>query len=151
MDIYEKLRPKASQHEMVRMGRIATAVMVLIAMLWIPVVRGKTGLYEYLQSVQGYLAPPVFVVFFFGVFWKRLNAQGCFWAMMIGFVIGLFRMGVDTLVTTGYNFSGGIVSLDQSIISISSTSASSSRWFPPSSWWRSAMPRPSRTTPASRG
>ncbi len=101
VDIYEKLRPKASQHELVRMGRLATGVMVIIAMLWIPIVRGKTGLYEYLQSVQGYLAPPVFVVFFFGVFWKRLNAQGCFWAMMIGFVVGLFRMGVDTMVTLG--------------------------------------------------
>jgi len=101
VDIYEKIRPKASQHELVRMGRIATGIMVIIAMMWIPVVRGKTGLYEYLQSVQGYLAPPVFVVFFFGVFWKRLNAQGCLWAMIVGFVIGLFRMGVDTLVTVG--------------------------------------------------
>jgi SSS family solute:Na+ symporter len=107
VDIYEKLRPKASQHELVRMGRLATAIMVIIAMLWIPVVRGKTGLYEYLQSVQGYLAPPVFVVFFFGVFWKRLNAQGCLWAMIIGFVIGLFRMGVDTLVTKGMIFPEG--------------------------------------------
>jgi solute:Na+ symporter, SSS family len=107
VDIYEKLRPKASQHELVRMGRIATGIMVIIAMLWIPVVRGKTGLYEYLQSVQGYLAPPVFVVFFFGVFWKRLNAQGCLWAMIVGFVIGLFRMGVDTLVTTGTTFPEG--------------------------------------------
>jgi SSS family solute:Na+ symporter len=104
VDIYEKLRPKASQHELVRMGRLATGIMIVIAMLWIPVVRGKTGLYEYLQSVQGYLAPPVFVVFFFGVFWKRLNAQGCLWAMIIGFVIGLFRMGADTLVTTGTVF-----------------------------------------------
>jgi SSS family solute:Na+ symporter len=107
VDLYEKLRPKASQHELVRMGRIATAIMVVIAMLWIPVVRGKTGLYEYLQSVQGYLAPPVFVVFFFGVFWKRLNAQGCLWAMIIGFIIGLFRMGVDTMVTTGTIFPEG--------------------------------------------
>jgi len=107
VDIYEKLRPKASQHELVRMGRLATAIMVIIAMLWIPVVRGKTGLYEYLQSVQGYLAPPVFVVFFFGVFWKRLNAQGCLWAMVVGFVVGLFRMGVDTLVTTGTTFPEG--------------------------------------------
>jgi SSS family solute:Na+ symporter len=99
VDLYEKIRPKASQHELVRMGRIATGMMVIIAMLWIPIVRGKTGLYDYLQSVQGYLAPPVFVVFFFGVFWKRLNAQGCLWAMIVGFVIGLFRMGVDTLIT----------------------------------------------------
>jgi solute:Na+ symporter, SSS family len=107
VDIYEKIRPKASQHELVRMGRLATGAMIVIAMLWIPIVRGKTGLYEYLQSVQGYLAPPVFVVFFFGVFWKRLNAQGCFWSMMIGFGIGLFRMGVDTMVTTGSVFPEG--------------------------------------------
>jgi SSS family solute:Na+ symporter len=101
VDIYEKLRPKASQHEIVRMGRIATVVMVVIAMAWIPVVKGATSLYNYLQAVQGYLAPPIFVVFFFGVFWKRMNAQGCFWAMVIGLLIGLFRMLVDTPVTLG--------------------------------------------------
>jgi len=99
VDIYEKMRPKATQKELVRMGRIATAVMVFIAMLWIPVVKGADGLYNYLQAIQGYLAPPIFVVFFFGVFWKRLNAQGCFWAMIIGFILGVFRMLVDTPVT----------------------------------------------------
>lgn len=101
VDIYEKLRPKATQSEIVRMGRIATGVMVVIAMAWIPVVKGAHGLYNYLQSIQGYLAPPIFVVFFFGVFWKRLNAKGCLWAMVIGFVVGLFRMLVDTPITLG--------------------------------------------------
>ena len=96
VDIYTKLRPAASQHEIVRMGRLATITMVLIAMAWIPVVRGAHGLYDYLQSVQGYLAPPIFVVFFFGVFWKRLNAKGCLWAMVVGFLLGVFRMLVDT-------------------------------------------------------
>ena len=87
---------------MVRMGRMATVVMVLVALAWIPVVKGATGLYNYLQAVQSYLAPPIFVVFFFGVFWKRLNAQGCLWAMIIGFAIGLFRMLVDTPITLGW-------------------------------------------------
>ncbi|MCC7374640.1 MAG: sodium:solute symporter [Verrucomicrobiales bacterium] len=101
VDLYEKWKPKATQSELVRMGRIATAVMVVIALAWIPVVKGASGLYDYLQAVQGYLAPPIFVVFFFGVFWKRLNAQGCLWAMLVGLVLGLFRMGVDTPVTLG--------------------------------------------------
>ncbi len=101
VDLYQKLRPKASQHQLVRMGRIATTVMVLIAIAWIPVVKGAEGLYNYLQAIQGYLAPPIFVVFFFGVFWKRLNAQGCLWAMVVGFVVGLFRMLVDTPITLG--------------------------------------------------
>ena len=99
VDLYEKWKPKATQHQLVRTGRIATIVMVLIAMLWIPVIQGAHGLYDYLQQVQGYLAPPIFVVFFFGVFWKRLNAQGCFYAMVAGFILGVFRMLVDTPVT----------------------------------------------------
>ena len=101
VDIYEKWRPKASQLELVRMGRIATTVMAVIALLWIPVIQGAHGLYEYLQAVQGYMAPPIFVVFFLGVFFKRLNAQGCLWAMIIGFLLGAFRMAVDTPVTMG--------------------------------------------------
>ncbi|MDD4872670.1 MAG: sodium:solute symporter [Kiritimatiellae bacterium] len=99
VDLYEKWKPGASQHELVRTGRIATVVMVIIAMLWIPVVQGAHGLYNYLQAVQGYLAPPIFVVFFFGVFFKRLNAKGCLYSMVIGFIMGLFRMLVDTPVT----------------------------------------------------
>jgi hypothetical protein len=99
VDLYEKWKPQSTQHQLVRMGRIATIVMVLIALAWIPVIQGAHGLYGYLQAVQGYLAPPIFVVFFFGVFFKRLNAQGCFWAMVIGFILGIFRMLVDTPVT----------------------------------------------------
>ena len=101
VDLYEKWRKGASQHEIVRTGRIATAIMVLIALAWIPVIKNAHGLYNYLQSVQGYLAPPIFVVFFFGVFFKRLNAEGAFWAMMAGFALGIFRMMVDTPVTLG--------------------------------------------------
>ncbi len=101
VDLYEKWRPKSTQHDLVRMGRIATAIMVLIALAWIPVIKGASGLYNYLQTVQGYLAPPIFVVFFFGVFFKRLNAKGCLWAMVVGFIMGLFRMLVDTPVTLG--------------------------------------------------
>ena len=99
VDLYEKLRPGASQSQIVRTGRIATTIMVLIALMWIPVVQGAHSLYDYLQSVQGYLAPPIFVVFFFGVFWERLNAKGCLWAMVVGFALGIFRMLVDTPVT----------------------------------------------------
>ncbi len=76
VDLYQKWKPKASQHQLVRTGRIATAIMVLIALAWIPVVQNASSLYEYLQKVQGYLAPPIFVVFFFGVFFKRLERQG---------------------------------------------------------------------------
>jgi solute:Na+ symporter, SSS family len=101
MDFYSKLNPRASQARLVWIGRVATTVMVLIGLAWIPVIRGAEGLYHYLQGVQGYLAPPIFVVFFLGVFWKRLNAAGCLAALVIGFLLGIFRLAVDTPVSLG--------------------------------------------------
>jgi SSS family solute:Na+ symporter len=103
VDLYEKWKPKASQHQLVHTGRIATSVMVLIALAWIPVIKNAHGLYNYLQSVQSYLAPPIFVVFFLGVFFKRMNGAGALWAMIVGFALGIFRMLVDTPVTLGLN------------------------------------------------
>lgn len=104
MDFYSRLRPQATQHQLVWMGRVATAVMVLIGLLWIPVIRGGKGLYDYLQGVQAYLAPPIFVVFFLGVFNKRLNAKGCLAALVTGFALGLLRLAVDTPVKLVENF-----------------------------------------------
>ncbi len=98
IDFYSKLRPSASQQRIVWVGRVATTAMVVIALLWIPIIKGGRGLYDYLQGVQAYLAPPIFVVFFFGVFMKRLNAKGCLWALIVGFAMGLFRLAVDTPV-----------------------------------------------------
>jgi solute:Na+ symporter, SSS family len=98
MDLYSKFRPQATQHKLVWVGRIATTVMVGIGLLWIPVIRGGKGLYDYLQGVQAYLAPPIFVVFFLGVFFKRLNAKGCLTALVVGFALGLIRLIIDTPV-----------------------------------------------------
>jgi SSS family solute:Na+ symporter len=99
MDFYQKMHPRASQRQLVWIGRVATAVMVAIGLLWIPVIQGARGLYDYLQGVQAYLAPPIAAVFFLGVFMKRLNGKGCLAALIVGFVIGAFRLAVDTPVT----------------------------------------------------
>jgi SSS family solute:Na+ symporter len=101
MDVYRKLHPHASQAQLVWIGRVATTVMVLIALVWIPVIQGAKSLYDYLQGVQGYLGPPIFTVFFLGVFIKRVNAQGCLWALVVGFVLAMFRLAVDTPVSLG--------------------------------------------------
>jgi solute:Na+ symporter, SSS family len=99
MDLYQKFRPQASQARLVWVGRVATAAMVIISLLWIPVIQGARGLYDYLQGVQGYLAPPIFTVFVFGIFNRRLNAKGCLTALIVGFLLGVFRLAVDTPVS----------------------------------------------------
>ena len=101
VDLYAKYAPDASQERIVQVGRAATLLMIVISLLWLPVIQGAQGLYNYLQTVQSYLAPPIFVVFFLGVFWKRMTWQGCLWAMCVGLGLGLFRLAVDTPVALG--------------------------------------------------
>ena len=98
MDFYSRLHPNVSEHKLVWIGRLATVAMVVIGLAWIPVIQGSRGLYHYLQGVQAYLAPPIFVVFFLGVFMKRMNAKGCLAALVVGFLLGVFRLLVDTPV-----------------------------------------------------
>ncbi len=104
MDIYQKMRPQASGKQLVRVGRIATGVVVLLGMAWIPLMDRISGtLYQYLQSVQSYLAPPITAVFLLGVFFKRLNAAGAYAAMVIGFIIGIIKLTLELFQT---NLSG---------------------------------------------
>ncbi len=93
MDIYRKIKPDSSEKQLVHVGRIATGVVVVLGMIWIPVMQGISDvLYQYLQSVQSYLAPPIAAVFLVGVFSKRINAKGAFTAMVVGFIIGIVRI-----------------------------------------------------------
>ncbi|MCL2624442.1 MAG: sodium:solute symporter [Planctomycetaceae bacterium] len=98
MDIYAKMRPNASETSLVWMGRLTTAAMVVLGLLWIPIIPFMgNSLYEYLQSVQAYIAPPIFAVFFLGVFLKRINAYGCMCGLVIGFCLGMLRMVMELI------------------------------------------------------
>jgi SSS family solute:Na+ symporter len=93
MDIYKTLRPEASERTLVTVGRVATAVLVVTGIAWIPLLRVISGeLYTYIQSVQAYIAPPIAAVFFFGLFWKRINASGALTTLVGGFLIGMGRL-----------------------------------------------------------
>ncbi|MDG1653616.1 MAG: sodium:solute symporter [Flavobacteriaceae bacterium] len=98
VDIYKKLRPKTPEKKLVRTGQIATMVVVFIGILWIPIMSNISGvLYEYLQSVQTYIAPPIAAVFLMGILHKRINAQGAYVTLILGFVIGFGRIFLEIL------------------------------------------------------
>lgn len=98
VDIYEKLNPAASEKRLVFVGKLATCVVVVLGIIWIPVMRLVSGqLYEYLQSVQAYLAPPITAVFFLGVFFKRINARGAVAGLVAGFVLGMFKLACQIM------------------------------------------------------
>jgi SSS family solute:Na+ symporter len=103
VDIYKKMRPDTPERKLVSVGRVATTIVMVLGILWIPIMPmvDKGGLYKYLQSVQSYLAPPITAVFLLGLFWKRINAHGAFWGLCIGFSIGMAKLLIQMLVGMG--------------------------------------------------
>jgi solute:Na+ symporter, SSS family len=100
IDIYKKLHPDASEKLLVNVGRVATTLIVTLGLFWIPIMPkiAGGGLYKYLQSVQGYLAPPITAVFLLGLFCKRINAKGAVAGLSIGFLVGMAKLTIQGLV-----------------------------------------------------
>ncbi|MDP2527148.1 sodium:solute symporter [Maribacter dokdonensis] len=98
VDVYKKLRPDTPEKKLVRTGQIATIFVVIIGIIWIPIMANISGvLYEYLQSVQSYIAPPITAVFLLGIFYKRINATGAFATLIMGISVAFFRIALELL------------------------------------------------------
>ena len=112
VDIYKKLRPNTPEKKLVRTGQIATVFVVIIGIIWIPIMANISGvLYEYLQSVQSYIAPPITAVFILGIFYKRINATGAIYTLVMGIVVAFLRILLElvkgTLDPEGFLFKMG--------------------------------------------
>ena len=98
VDIYKKLRPNTPEKKLVRTGQIATVIIVFIGIIWIPIMANISGvLYEYLQSVQSYIAPPITAVFLLGIFYKRINGLGAFVTLITGLFVGAARIVLELI------------------------------------------------------
>jgi SSS family solute:Na+ symporter len=98
LDFYKRLKPDASDRQLVGFGRLATGVMVVLGILWVPFIHLLSSqLYIYLQSVQAYISPPIAVCFIFGILWPRLNGTGAISSLLVGFVLGAARFVFEVL------------------------------------------------------
>ena len=89
----------ASGTAQVLIGRIVTAVIVVLGVCWVLVSKSlHSDLYVYLQSVQGYLSPAIAVLFLLGVFWKRATPTAALWAFVVGVVGGFVRLAADLIM-----------------------------------------------------
>ncbi|XP_004773857.1 sodium/glucose cotransporter 2 isoform X3 [Mustela nigripes] len=79
MDIYTRLRPRAGDRELLLVGRLWVVFIVAVSVAWLPVVQAAQGgqLFDYIQAVSSYLAPPVSAVFVLALFVPRVNEKLC--------------------------------------------------------------------------
>ncbi len=96
LDFYKKLRPQASEKQLVNFGRVATGMMVVLGLLWVPFIHYiSSQLYIYLQSVQAYISPPISACFVLGILWPRMNGSGAISSLLTGFVLGATRFVLE--------------------------------------------------------
>ncbi|KAK6194724.1 hypothetical protein SNE40_000302 [Patella caerulea] len=97
LDLWTRFRTKASERELMIVGRVFIVLLVVISILWVPILQANQGgqLWNYLQAMQAYLAPPWVVVFVMGLLWKRTTEQGAFWSLMAGLLVGGIRLIMD--------------------------------------------------------
>ena len=128
VDVYKKLRPQVSERHLVAVGRITTVSMTALGLLWVPIMRALSGggLYQYIQAVQSFLAPPIVAVFVTALLWKRMNTRGAVWGLGLGFALGMAKLtlnalGIETI--PDFYYSGLLLALSVLIIVISSLTA----------------------------
>uniref|UniRef100_A0A8C4R5N9 Sodium/glucose cotransporter 1 n=2 Tax=Eptatretus burgeri TaxID=7764 RepID=A0A8C4R5N9_EPTBU len=103
MDIYTRIRPKASEREQMIVGRVFILVLIGISIAWIPIVQeAQSGqLFDYIQSITSYLGPPIAAVFLLAIFVKRVNEAGAFWGLLLGLLVGLARLVTEFAYSKG--------------------------------------------------
>lgn len=95
MDFAAKLKPDLTSKQLVRIGQASTLVLVVLACLWAPQIERFSSLWEYLQLVLSFIAPPVAAAFILGLFWKRASATGAFFSLMVGAAISVIYLVLD--------------------------------------------------------
>lgn len=95
-DVFRKWKPEASEATLVSVGRWTTAFLAVLGLMWIPFMKYiSSQLYIYLQSVQGYIAPPIAACFLLGLFISRINGIGAMSSLLVGFVLGFLRLCLE--------------------------------------------------------
>ncbi|XP_069119420.1 sodium/glucose cotransporter 4-like isoform X2 [Argopecten irradians] len=97
MDIWRRIRVKASQRELLIVGRLFVAIMCVVSVLWIPLVKSSQGgkLFQYMTAMEAYLGAPTGILFLFSIFWKGTTENGAFWGLIVGHVCGIVRLVLE--------------------------------------------------------
>ena len=106
------LRPGKDDAHYLKVGRVVTVVGTALAIGTAFIAAGFSNIMDYIQTLFSFFNVPLFAVFAFGLFWKKLTGTAGFWGLLSGtlsavFVFVLNQVGVISLSGQGSSFLGG--------------------------------------------
>lgn len=111
LDVYKnKINTKASEKQLISIGKITIALALIVAVLVAPFLGiDKKGGFQYIQEYTGFVSPGVFAMFILGFFWKKTTSNAALFAIIGGFLLSIlfkFMPGfVDLSFLNGVGFS----------------------------------------------
>ncbi|MEJ0091708.1 MAG: sodium/solute symporter [Limisphaerales bacterium] len=94
-DIFKRHRPNISDHKLVHIGKITTIAGTILAIICSPLFGHYTTIFEGINKLISYVAPPITAVFLLGVFWKRASGKSAFITLIAGMGLGAVTFVLD--------------------------------------------------------
>lgn len=109
MDIYKQIiRKDADERELVKVGRIGSAIALIIAIIIAPMLTTLEQAFQFIQEFTGFVSPGILAIFIFGLFWKKATANSALWAAVFTIPLSAgfkyFAPGIPFLDRMGYVF-----------------------------------------------
>ena len=84
MDMVKRVTSGLSEQQIVRIGRVSAAGVLVVAVLWAPQLERFGTLWQYLQAMLAYAVPPIVALVLTGLFWRGANAAGAAATLVLG-------------------------------------------------------------------
>ena len=94
-DLFKRYNPSVGDHQLVAIGKITTVIGTILAIVCSPLFGHYTTIFQGLNKLISYIAPPITTVFLLGVFWKRASAKSAFVTLIVGSVFGSIMFYLD--------------------------------------------------------
>jgi solute:Na+ symporter, SSS family len=94
-DIVKRIKPATSDKSLISIGRITTAVIMVLAILWSTQGDQFGTIFEAINKIPMTFAPAVTTVFVLGVLWKRGTKTGAMATLYLGSLIGVIYFVID--------------------------------------------------------
>jgi SSS family solute:Na+ symporter len=95
VDIVKRLKPRTTDEQQVRIGKISAVAVMVLAMLWSTQGGRYSSIFEAIAAIGSDLAPPITTVFLWGIFWRRGTKQASLVTLIVGFLMGTVSFFID--------------------------------------------------------
>lgn len=94
-DLFKRYKPDLGDHQLVRIGKITTVLGTLLAIVASPLFGHYATIFQGINKLISYVAPPITTVFLLGVFWKRASGKAAFITLVAGIALGCVAFYLD--------------------------------------------------------